>query len=98
MSRLIYTEAALADLVRIGEFWLDRGSPASTRAMASIRAGLDNIMSRPGSFRPVPDRLNQRETVIPFGGGSFVARFRHNAETGDVIILRVRHDREIAFG
>lgn len=98
MPRLTYTEAALADLVRIREFWLGRGNPASTRAMASIRVGLDSIMGRPASFRAVPDRLNQREAIIPFGGGSFVARFRHEAETGDVTILRIRHNREVAFG
>lgn len=94
MPRLIYTEAAIADLIRIREFWTERGGAVSVRAITTIRATLDGIMSRPASFRPVLNRVGQREAIIPFGGGSFVARFHHDSDTGDVTVIRIRHDRE----
>jgi len=97
MPRLIYTEAAIADLVRIHEFWVERGGAIAVRAIGTIRIALDGIMARPASFRPVLDRIGQREAIIQFGGGSFVARFQHDSGTGDVTIIRVRHDREVLF-
>lgn len=93
MPRIIYTETAIADLVRLRDFLKTRSPEASKRAISAIRKAIENASFFPERFRPVPDLLHYREIIIDFGSSGYIVRFRYE-QGGDIHIVRIKHQLE----
>lgn len=96
MPRIIYSAAALRDLVRLRDFLLPKSSSAARRAGEAIRNGVRMLEQQPRLGRPVeglPEAY--REWVVAFGRDGYVVRYRLDDDV--VTILAIRHGREAAF-
>jgi plasmid stabilization system protein ParE len=72
--KLVVSQAAAADLVRLRAFLLERNPQAAQRAVAAIVRAVDSLDVFPERGRPAPV-AGMRELVVPFGGSAYVVRF-----------------------
>lgn len=93
MPRVIYTQRALEDLVRLRKFLQDKSPEAADKAKATLLQSLASLERFAELHKPVPDLPFHRELVIKFGARGYVARYRYE-RGGDVVVLLVRHQRE----
>ena len=93
MPRVIYTQRALEDLVRLREFLQEKSPEAADKAKATLLQSLASLALFPESHQPVPDMPFHRELVIKFGARGYVARYRYE-RGGGVVVLLVQHQRE----
>lgn len=94
MAQVIVTERALSDLDRLFDFLMEAGAPeAARRAKDRIMDGLRLLERHPEIGRPAPAGL--RELVISFGQSGYVAVYRHRPKEELVLVLAVRHQREV---
>lgn len=93
MPRLIFTEASIADLQRLHEFLATKSTAASERAKQKILQDLKALPHFPEAHKPVPDVPYQRDLIIKFGSYGYIARY-HYERGGNVVILRIWHQRE----
>jgi plasmid stabilization system protein ParE len=91
--RLVVSEAAAADLLRLHAFLAELNPAAAQRAVAAIIRAVDSLDLFPDRGRPSAV-AGLRELIVPFGGAAYVVRFAHDAGRGEVVILRVWHSRE----
>jgi plasmid stabilization system protein ParE len=96
MPRLVVTQKALEDLIRLCAFLSAKSPEASERAKQKILQSLRALPLFPEAHRPVHDLPYHRELVIQFGASGYVARYRYEPG-GDVVVLRVRHQKEGNF-
>jgi plasmid stabilization system protein ParE len=96
MPRLIWSSQALRDVQRLYRLLTGKNSDAAKRAVKAIRHGIGMLAQQPGIGRPVEDMPEDfREWVIDFGDSGYVARYRVDAD--EVVILAVRHQREVGY-
>jgi toxin ParE1/3/4 len=91
--KLVVSQAAAADLVRLRAFLLERHPQAAQRAVAAIVRAIDSLDVFPERGRPAPV-AGMRELVVPFGGSAYVIRFAIHAARDEVVVLRIWHGRE----
>ena len=93
MAEVIYSKRALADLERIAEF-LDAEGPRIMRAAAeAVMEAVDLLARHPLLGREVEQGL--RELVISRGKTGYLALYDFIEEEDVVLILALRHQREI---
>ena len=96
MSRLVWSQAALHDLVRLHKFLNAKSPTAAQRAIRAIRGGVKNLRTHPEMGRLVEDMLPQfREWMIEFGQSAYVVLY--HVDNDQVVILAVRHGREAGY-
>lgn len=96
MPRVIYAPGALLDLQRLREFLRPKNPAAAKRAGETIMRAVKVLGHQPQIGRPVVDMSEHyREWLIDFGDSGYVARYRIDGET--VVILAVRHQKEVGF-
>jgi plasmid stabilization system protein ParE len=89
---LIWSEAALADMVRLRRFLEDNDNPQAARRVAeAIKKGAGILLDHPGYGKRLEGRQD-RELVIPFGKRGYVMRYRLDGD--DIVILKIWHTRE----
>jgi plasmid stabilization system protein ParE len=93
MPSLIFSQDSIIDLQRVKEFLATKNAAASDRAKLKILADLKALPHFPEAHRPVIGLAHQRELVIKFGSYGYIARY-HYERGGDVVILRIWHQRE----
>ena len=93
MSRVIFTQDALADLVRLRAFLSEKSPDAAERAKGQLLQSLNSLVLFPESYKPVANMPFHREFVIKFSARGYVARYRYE-RGGDVVVLRIQHQRE----
>jgi len=93
MPRIIYTPAAVADLVRFAKFLSAKDKQVAKRAISIIRSEIEKAAVLPDRYRPVPDLMHFREIIIDFGSSGYIARFRYEPG-GDLFIVRIKHQLE----
>jgi plasmid stabilization system protein ParE len=94
--RLIWAPEALRDLARLHGFLIESNPAAANRAIRAIREGIRILRDNPEIGRPVDGLdLAFRERLIAFGAGVYVVRYR--VDDGAVVLLAVRHGRELGF-
>lgn len=96
MPQLIYTRAAVADLVRLRAFLQTKSPSAASNAKTAIVRALSTLNQFPQAHRPVADQPGMRELIIQFGASGYVARY-HYAPGLDIVVLRIRHQKEEEF-
>jgi len=93
---VIWTPAALGDVERLHDFLKDKNPLAARRAVRAIREGLNVLADQPQVGRPVENMEPEfREWLISFGDSGYVALYHFDGE--DVVILAVRHQREVKY-
>lgn len=93
MPRLIFSQDSIADLQRLHEFLASKNTAASERAKQKILADLKALPQFPEAHRPVQGMAHHRELVIKFGSYGYIARYQYE-RGGDVVVLRIWHQRE----
>lgn len=96
MPRLTWSPRALRDVQRLYRFLGDSNPDAAKRAVNAIRQAVRLLVQQQGLGRPVED-LDEafREWLIDFGDSGYVVRYR--VEREGVVILAVRHQKEVGF-
>lgn len=96
MPQLTFTPAAIRDLERLRNFLRPKNPEASRRAGDAIRQGVKLLAEHPQAGRPVEGLPAPfREWLIEFGDSGYVLRYRLTEE--QVVILRLRHQREAGY-
>jgi plasmid stabilization system protein ParE len=86
----------LRDLARVHRFLVAMNRDAAGRAVRTIRHGVKALGMHPEIGRPTDDMPPEfREWLIQFGDGGYVVLYRYDDRA--VIILAVRHGREIGY-
>jgi plasmid stabilization system protein ParE len=95
VARLSYSQRALDDLARLTDFLL-ASDPAAALQTADVIEEAVNILRRhPLIGRPAEAGL--RELLISRGKTGYVALYRHQAEADAVLVLALRHQRELGY-
>ena len=96
MPRLIWTPEALRDVQRCYRFLATRNPRAATRAVQSIREGMQTVAAHPAVGRPVEKMDPEfREWLIGFGGSGYIVLNRLDGDRA--VVLAVRHQREARY-
>jgi plasmid stabilization system protein ParE len=97
MPQVRYAPNAVRDLQRLREFLCTKSPAAARRAGETIKSAFQVLARQPHIGRPVEDLPEEyREWVIDFGDSGYVARYRIEAD--EVVILAVRHQKEVGYG
>ena len=97
MSRLIWSSAALHDVLRLYRFLAAKNRHAAKLATTAIREGVQIIADQPGIGRPVDEMEPEyRQWMIDFGDSGYVVLYRCNSRNS-AVILAVRHQREAGY-
>lgn len=95
MPRLQFATRAFEGLDRLTQFLLDRAPELAAETAPLILGGIRTLKDHPLIGRPVEDDL--RELLISRGRTGYVALYRYNPATDVVLVLRIRHQRELSF-
>ena len=71
-----------------------RSSQARTRLQPSGPKAIESLNTLPERAR-LFGRPNIREPIVPFGQSAYVLRYAYSPETGEVVVIRIRHGREL---
>lgn len=97
MPRLIFTAAATKDLKRIRNFLRIKDAEAAQKVGRAIANSLHKLSQYPESGRPVGNMEDEfREQVIGFGATGYVALYHYDG-LEEVVILAIRHQKEVGF-
>jgi plasmid stabilization system protein ParE len=89
--KLVYSEEAVADLVRLRAFIAEKDPPAAARVATELMARIENLRLFPTMGRPVesaPDPQAIRDAIF----GKYVIRYTTHSEA--VVILRIWYHYE----
>lgn len=96
MPQVIWSPEALQDVQRFYRFLAPKNMDAAKRAVRAVRHGVKVLGLQSSVGRPIEDMpVDFREWIIDFGDSGYVARYRINSDL--VIILAVRHQKEVGF-
>jgi len=87
--RLIFSRAAVLDLVRLREFIAMHNPGAAKRVSRRLRGAIKNLVNNPQIGHPVPDLPGEvRELIF----GKYIARYE--VRTHSLYMLRIWHGKE----
>ncbi len=87
--RLIFSRAAVHDLVRLREFIAIHHPDTAKRVSRRLRGAIKGLVNNPQIGRPVPDLTGEiRELIF----GKYVARYE--VRTNSLYVLRIWHGKE----
>lgn len=95
MARISYATRAVADLERISDFLVQEGPGAQLEVLDLVDEAI-SILAR----HPLIGRLAEhdlRELIISQGKTGYIALYSYEAEQDTVLILAIRHQREVGF-
>ena len=96
MPRLIWSAPALRDVSRLHRFLAAKNPDAAMRGIKAIRKSVKLLERHPLAGRLLPGLPAAfREWPVDFGVGTYVVQYRIEAD--DVVVLAVRHSRELAL-
>ena len=93
MTKVFYSPGALADIERLAEFLLATNPHAAGETGRILLQAIAMLSSHPLVGRIVESGL--RELVISRGQCGYVALYRFDADSDQIFILAVRHQREL---
>ncbi|MEJ2389346.1 MAG: type II toxin-antitoxin system RelE/ParE family toxin [Chromatiaceae bacterium] len=89
--KLVWSQAARRDLIRLREFIEPHNPAAARRAAAMLRKAANLLQEQPGIGRRIEGR-EDRELSVPFGQRGYLLRYRLHEDT--IVILRIWHGLE----
>ena len=93
MTAVFYAPRALADIERLAEFLVARDESAAMETGEIIVDAIAHLARHPLIGRIVEHGL--RELVISRGRTGYVALYRFDAARDSVVMLAIRHQREL---
>jgi len=93
LAALRFTPAALRDLERLATFLRETDPRAAAETIPPILGALKMLATYPLIGRPID--ANRRELVIFRGRTGYLAQYAFRLEADEVVILAVRHQREV---
>jgi plasmid stabilization system protein ParE len=97
LPRLRFAQDSLHDLQRLREFLRGKSPEVAQRMQQQLLESIQSLPRMPEAHRPVPDMPWHRELIVKFGAQGYVVRY-HYQPGGEAVVLRMRHQREDAFG
>ncbi len=91
--KLVVSQAAQADLLRLHDFLAGTNPDSAQRAVSAIISAIESLDLFPERGRPSP-LSGARELIVPFGQSSYVVRYAHDTAGDELVIVRVWHSRE----
>lgn len=95
MRKLIWSNVAIDNLVRLREFISNENPKAANRAAEAIKESVKRLTEIPTIGKPVKDLPLYRDLLIRFGAGGYVIRYRIHLNS--IYIVNLRHYRESDF-
>jgi len=95
MIELVYTEQALVDLERLGDFLVETDPQAAQETAVLIFEALEMLALHPEIGRKV--HFGQRELVISRGRTGYLALYRFLPHINRILVLALRHQRESGY-
>ena len=93
---MIYTEAALADLVRLADFLLTTEPAAAGETISLIEEAVQVLRNHPLIGRDAEDGM--RELMVSRGRSGYVVMYSIEHAAEDVVLLlAIRHQRECGY-
>ena len=92
MPRVIYSQRASQDLIRLYQFLAEKNPAAALRAITAIRDSISSLQRMPKMGRPIENDL--REWIIDFSSSGYVTLYDLNEITDELVVLAVKHQRE----
>ena len=87
--RLIFSKAAVNDLVRVREFIAKHNPDAANRVSQRLRGAIKGLVNNPQIGPPVPDLPGEiRELIF----GKYIARYE--VRTNSLYVFRIWHGKE----
>jgi plasmid stabilization system protein ParE len=97
MPHLIWAPTALLDVQRLYRFLAEKNIEAAMSAVKTIRGSVKILAPQPEVGRPAEDMNPEyREWIIEFGASGYIALYHYEGQT--VIIVAVRHQKEVGYG
>jgi plasmid stabilization system protein ParE len=96
VARLSYSQRVLDDLARLTDFLLATDPAAAVQTAEVIEEAVNILHRHPLIGRPAEAGL--RELLISRGKTGCVALYRHQPEADAILVLAIRHQRELGFG
>ncbi len=95
MPRVIYSQRASQDLIRLYQFLAEKNPAAALRAITTIRDSIGALQSMPKMGRPIEHGL--REWIIDFSSSGYVALYDLNEITDELVVVAIKHQREDGY-
>lgn len=95
-SEIVWLPAASRDIARLRNFIKSENPLAAQRAAKRIVEGVNILQESPGAGVPVEDFIDYRDLMLTFGAGEYIIRYRQESKAR-VVIVRVRHSKEVGF-
>ena len=95
MASVRLTEAAFADLERIGAFWAEQDRAAAEEVVLAIQEAVLLLARHPFIGRRLES--GKRELVVSRGARGHVALYRHDQSKDAALVLRISHQREAGY-
>lgn len=93
MARIVYSRAALDDLVRLTDFLRDTDPAAAVTTVDLIVDAVSFLQDHPLIGRPLDS--GERELMISRGRSGYTALYSFEEQHDAVLILGIRHQREV---
>lgn len=99
MPRIIYTEQATADVVRVSEFMAQIEPRLEAEVISTILKGIEILSTFPEIAEPAEEEKYQhmRELFVPFGKAGYSVLYEYDARNEAVYIAALRHTREDGY-
>ncbi|MSP95633.1 MAG: type II toxin-antitoxin system RelE/ParE family toxin [Betaproteobacteria bacterium] len=95
MAQVIFSQEALADLERLGEFLLEQAPGSAADILTRVTGAIEILADHPLIGRRVEGEL--RELVISRGNSGYLALYCFDVVGEIVRLLRIRHQREAGY-
>jgi len=95
VARLIYSVQAFTDLERLIDFLVESYPAAALKTVQLIEEAVTLLRNHPLLGRPVEEGM--QELIISRGQTGYVALYSFEAAHDAVLILAVRHQREVGY-
>ena len=93
--RIVWLPQAIDDLKRVREFLRPQNVEAAQRAVLAISKLAAVLAANPRFSMMARETPDFRDVVIPFGRRNYVLRYRIDGD--DIVIVALRHVREVGF-
>ncbi len=99
MPRIIFTDQANRDIVRLADFMQEVDPSLKKRLITTILDGIQILSDFPGIAKTAQDEKYKhlRELFIPFGGAGYSVLYEYRQPSDTVLIAAIRHTRESGY-
>ena len=95
MAVIRYAPRASADVQRLIDFLAETDPPAAAETADLIATAVEALRRHPLLGRPVVP--NYRELVISRGRSGYLALYRYDEASDQILVLAIRHQREAGY-